>query len=220
MDIKRIGTALLVLTLIASPVALAEGFDCTTFKCCWRDFLSSLRDCRMTFGQITATETPEQRKQREDLTKACLTGAKDMLKTCRESVEKGQAALDPKLKSKSLNGGNPMSIVGGALADVFEFEVHVGADESGPWTLFLANGLPDLPGLNDAPGGGLGSARATGLVEVDGHPVVGSQPLDERSFDLRIPLVLSEGRHLVRFTLTNADPASSHAYVTALLVRE
>lgn len=216
MRFTTITITLLALALLASPTALAEGFDCLTFKCCWGDYLSALRDCRMQVGQITANESPERRKQREELTKACIAGAKDMLESCRKSVEKGQTTLSAKLDSKSLNGGHPMTISSGHVADVFEFEVSIGADEAGPWTLFLANGLPDLPGTD----GSIGSARATGLVEVNGHPVVGTEPLDERTYDLRIPLVLTEGTHVIRFTLSNADPASSHAYVTALLARE
>ena len=215
-QVTRITLTLLALVLSASPAAFSEGFDCLTYKCCWDDYISSLKDCRMAFGQIIAGETASQRKLREELTKACLTGAKDMLKACNESVEKGQAALDPKLNSMSLNGGHPMSVAGNALADVFEFELNVSADDAGPWTLFIANGLPDLPGMD----GAIGGARASGLVEVDGHPVVGSEPFDERSFDLRIPVMLTAGTHTVRFTLSNTDPASSHAYVTAALMRE
>ena len=215
-QVTRITATLLALALLASPAALSEGFDCLTYKCCWDDYISSLRDCRMAFGQIIAGETDSQRKLREELTKACLAGAKDMLKTCNESVEKGQAALDPKLKSRSLNGGNPMSVAGDVVADVFEFELNVSADEAGPWTLFIANGLPDLPGLD----GAIGGARAAGLVEVNGRPVLGREPFDERTYDLRIPLVLTEGQHRMRFTLTNTDPANSHAYVTAALLRD
>ena len=216
---QRFGAALLALVLaLVAPAGAAKGFDCSTFNCCWRDYVGSLKDCRMSFGQIPVDESAAARKMREELMKGCITGARDMLESCRKSVTDRQRGLEPKKESQSLNGGYPLVVEGGlgGLADVFEFEVNVGAAEAGPWTLFLANGLPDLPGLDASEG----SARASGIIEIDGHPVVGPAPLDERIFDLRIPLMLAEGVHVVRFTLTNADPVSSHAYVTVLLARQ
>lgn len=218
MKTSPITIIVLLGALFAAPLAFAEGFDCSTLKCCWNDYIHGLKDCRMSFGQRPANESPEARKQREELTKACLGGARDMLDTCRKSVADKQKNLGAKKESKSLNGGHPMAVSGdlASLASVFEFEVSVSANEAGPWTLYVANGLPDIPGLE----GVHGSARASGLVELDGHLVSGPEPLDERTFDLRFPLFLSQGTHVLRFTLTNADPVSSHAYVTAVLDRD